>query len=148
MTHMISRQIAKKIIACFRRGGKVILFGNGGSLTDCAHFAGEFHGIGPVLALTDYNKITSIANDYGFEHIFSKQVADIGKKDDLVIGVSSSGKSKNVTMAMAIAKSLVGAHVMDWPRKGNNTQEVQNYQYKLFHDVYLEVKKEIDLERI
>ena len=135
-------KIAKQIIDCFKRGNKVICFGNGGSLADCSHWAAEFHGIGPVIALNDPVKITSIGNDCCFEHIFSSQIVDIGKKNDLAIGLSSSGKSNNVNIAFDRAKDW-GLEIIDFPRKGKTTQEVQNYQYKLLHDVYLEVKKQM-----
>src|SRR3990167_9790016 len=89
-------RIAKQIIDCFKRGNKCLIFGNGGSLADASHWAAEFNGIGPVIALNDPAKITSIGNDYGFEYIFETQILDMGKKGDLIIGISSSGLSKNV----------------------------------------------------
>ena len=133
-------QIAKQIIDCFKRRNKVICFGNGGSLTDCSHFSAEFNGIGPVIALNDPAKITSIGNDYGFENIFYKQVLDLAIVGDLIIGLSSSGKSQNVNEALMLAANN-GLEVIDFPRKGKNTQEVQNYQYQLLHSVYILVKE-------
>src|SRR3990167_5226524 len=97
---MTSTQIAKQIVACFKRGNKVLIFGNGGSLADASHFAAEFNSVGPVIALNDPAKITSIANDSRFVYIFSQQVLDIAKKGDLVIGISSSGKSENIWLAL------------------------------------------------
>ena len=136
-----ARRIADIIIKTFKDGGCVYIFGNGGSLADASHFAAEFNGIGPVIALNDPAKITSIANDDCFEHIFSTQVYDIGKKGDLAIGISSSGKSKNVIFAEIIAKDDCKMEVIDFPRKGKTTQEVQNYQYKLLHEIYGIVKE-------
>ena len=88
-----ANKIAKQIIDCFKRGNKCLVFGNGGSLQDAGHFSAEFNGIGPVIALNDPAKITSIGNDYGFENIFSRQVFDLSRNGDLIIGISSSGKS-------------------------------------------------------
>ena len=133
-------KIAEQIIACFKRGNKVIIFGNGGSLADASHFAAEFHGIGPVIALNDPAKITSIANDYDFDAIFDVQIDDISKPGDIVIGLSSSGKSQNVIEGLAEAMSL-GLEAIDFPRRGTTTQEVQEYQYHLLHNIYLEVKE-------
>lgn len=137
---MTAKQIAKQIIECFKRGNKVLIFGNGGSLADASHFAAEFHGIGPVIALNDPAKITSIGNDYGFEFIFARQIIDLGKPGDLAIGISSSGKSRNVNQIFRITEPKDMDYI-DWPRKGKNTQEVQNYQYQLLHSVYILVKE-------
>ncbi len=131
--------IAQEIIDCFSRGGKVILFGNGGSLADASHFAAEFHSLGHVLVLNDPIKITSIANDYSFEEIFVMQLHDTVRLGDLVIGISSSGKSENVNKALEKAKRM-GVRTIDFSRQGKTTQEVQNYQYRLLHKIYLEVK--------
>lgn len=136
----IINKIAKQIIDCFVRGNKVLIFGNGGSLADASHFAAEFHGLGPVIALNDLAKITSIANDGDFDYIFAQQVYDLGKKGDIIVGLSSSGNSKNVNIALFLAEDL-GFEIIDFPRLGANTQEVQNFQYQLLHDIYLKVKK-------
>lgn len=136
---MTAQQIAEQIIECFKRGNKVICFGNGGSLADCSHWAAEFNGIGPVIALNDPAKITSIGNDYGFKGIFSLQLIDSAMDGDLLIGLSSSGKSENILHAFSVMKNT--HTTIDFPRKGKNTQEVQNYQYKLLHEIYRLVKK-------
>lgn len=130
-----AKKIAGQIIACFKRGNKVLIFGNGGSLADASHFAAEFNGIGPVIALNDPAKITSIANDDCFENIFLNQVSTCYRPNDLLIGLSSSGKSENVNRVLRWAKGL-GREYIDFPRKGKNTQEVQNYQYILLHQIY------------
>lgn len=137
---MTKPQIVKAIQACFLRGNKVLVFGNGGSLADASHWAAEFHSIGPVIALNDAAKITSIGNDFGFDLIFVKQVVDLGNRGDIAIGISSSGNSENVRLAL-IAGAGKGLEIIDWPRKGNTTQEVQNFQYKLLHEVFIAIKK-------
>ena len=135
-----AKKIARQIIDCFKQGNKVICFGNGGSLADCTHWAAEFHGIGPVIALNDPVKITSIGNDYGFKKIFWQQILDLGKSEDLIIGISSSGKSENVNFAFGAAINK-GMYWLDFPRKGKNIQEVQEYQYRILHEVYRLVKE-------
>ena len=146
---MTAKRIAKQIIACFERGNKCIIFGNGGSLADASHFAAEFNGIRPVIALNDSVKITSIANDHGFEWIFGYQLRDLGKEGDLVIALTTSEKpiitkkhSENIWIAMAFARNI-HMEFIDFPRKGKTTQEIQEYQYHLLHDIYLEVKKQL-----
>ena len=96
-----------------RAGGKVLIFGNGGSAADAQHFAAELSGrflrermALPALALTtDTSALTAIANDYGYEHVFARQVEAHGRKGDLAIGISTSGKSPSVVRAVETAKA-------------------------------------------
>ena len=97
-------QAAKLMIAALRSGNKILFFGNGGSAADAQHLAGELIGRFlkerkslPAIALTtDTSIITSVANDYGFEQIFSKQIEGLAKAGDIAFGISTSGNSKNV----------------------------------------------------
>lgn len=105
---------ADRIAACLASGHKILIFGNGGSAADAQHIAAEFVNRfqierPPLAALaltTDTSIITSIANDYHFDDIFSKQIKALGKKDDIAIGISTSGNSKNVIKAIHDAKDL------------------------------------------
>lgn len=107
---------ANAIAAAFRSGNKLLLCGNGGSAADCQHFAAEFVGRLtkefqrpplPAIALTtDTSFITAHANDVSFEEIFERQVQALGRKDDVLIGISTSGNSKNVIRAMKAASRL------------------------------------------
>ena len=98
----------------FARGGKVLLFGNGGSAADAQHIAAEFVNRFqierpplPAIALTtDTSIITSIGNDYDFSEIFSKQVKALGQKGDIAIGISTSGNSANVLKGIEAALSM------------------------------------------
>ncbi len=105
---------AKVLIVAFKKGHKVLLFGNGGSATDASHLAAEFvnrfqrdrEGL-PALALTcDQSVITSISNDYDYQEIFSRQLRALGRKGDVAIGISTSGNSPNVLRAIEAAKPL------------------------------------------
>jgi D-sedoheptulose 7-phosphate isomerase len=104
--------VADEIARAFRRGNKVFLFGNGGSAADAQHIAAEFEGKYlrnrdplPAIALTtNTSSITAIANDYGYEHIFARQLKALVAKGDIVIGISTSGNSPNVILAMDEAK--------------------------------------------
>jgi len=97
---------------CARRGG-IYLCGNGGSAADCQHIAGEFVGRFlkeraplPCVALTtDTSVLTCLANDYSFERVFSRQVSAHVRKGDVLIGLSTSGNSQNVLLAVEAAKS-------------------------------------------
>ena len=95
-------------------GHKILIFGNGGSAADAQHIAAEFVNRfqierPPLAALaltTDTSIITSIGNDYHFDEIFSKQIAALGRKDDIAVGISTSGRSKNVVNAIQAAKNI------------------------------------------
>ena len=97
-----------------KRGGKILLCGNGGSAADCQHFAAELTGRfikdrRPLAALaltTDTSALTSIANDYAFDEIFSRQVMALGHTGDLLICISTSGNSTNVIHAIEQANNL------------------------------------------
>jgi D-sedoheptulose 7-phosphate isomerase len=104
--------VATLLVTAFREGRKVLLFGNGGSATDAAHIAAEFVGRYkreraplPAIALaTDIAAITCIANDYGFDELFARQVRAHGRKGDIAIGISTSGNSPNVLKGVAAAR--------------------------------------------
>lgn len=99
---------------CIASGHKVLIFGNGGSAADAQHIAAEFVNRFKIerpplaaIALTcDTSIITSIGNDYDFDEIFSKQIEALGNKDDIAMGISTSGNSKNVIKAINIAKKI------------------------------------------
>ena len=107
-------QIVDCIIDCLKRGGKIIFFGNGGSAADSQHLAAEFVGrfkkdrraLAAVALTTDTSILTSLANDYGYEVIFAKQIEALGNKGDVAVGISTSGKAKNVIMGIKRAKEL------------------------------------------
>jgi D-sedoheptulose 7-phosphate isomerase len=102
------------IIKSLKTGGKAVLFGNGGSAADAQHIAGELVGklllkrkALPAISLTtNTSTLTAIANDYGYENVFSRQVEALVKKGDIVIGLSTSGESPNVIDAMQLAKTI------------------------------------------
>jgi D-sedoheptulose 7-phosphate isomerase len=103
--------LAKKVIS---RNGKILIFGNGGSAADAQHLAAELvnrfkkeRAPLPAIALTtDTSILTAIANDYDFSQIFSKQILALGKKGDMALGISTSGKSSNVISALKVAKEI------------------------------------------
>jgi D-sedoheptulose 7-phosphate isomerase len=114
-------QIATILATAFRDGHKVLLFGNGGSATDAAHIASEFVGRYkrarpplPAIALTtDFAAITCIANDYGYDELFTRQIRAHGQKGDLAIAISTSGNSPNVLKGVAAAREC-GMTTIAW----------------------------------
>ncbi len=107
-------EIADMIIECLKKNGKVILFGNGGSASDSQHIAAELVGrfkrdraaLAAIALTTNTSILTSLANDYGYEVVFSKQMEALGQKNDVAIGISTSGKAKNVALGIKQAKKM------------------------------------------
>lgn len=106
--------VVDEIVKCFKNGGKILLFGNGGSAADSQHMAAEFIGRFqkerrplPAIALTtDSSILTALGNDYSFDIIFARQIEGLGKKGDVALGISTSGNSKNVIEGIQKAKEL------------------------------------------
>ncbi len=105
---------AEIIVSSLRDGGKVMVCGNGGSAADAQHMAAELvnrflKDRAPMAAIaltTDSSILTSVANDYSFDFVFSKQVEAIGEKRDVLVGISTSGNSRNVIRAFESAKKM------------------------------------------
>src|SRR5205809_2756851 len=99
---------AALIARCLRSGGKLLLFGNGGSAADAQHLAAEFvgrfvverPGLAAIALTTDSSILTAVANDYGFERVFARQIEALARPGDVAIGISTSGNSANVLAAM------------------------------------------------
>lgn len=107
-------QIAVLMIDCLKKDGKVIVFGNGGSASDSQHIAAELVGrfkkdrsaLAAIALTTNTSILTSLANDYGYDVVFERQVEALGKKNDVVLGISTSGKAKSVALGIKQAKKM------------------------------------------
>ncbi len=107
-------EISHLMIDCLKKDGKVIVFGNGGSASDSQHIAAELVGrfkkdrsaLAGIALTTNTSILTSLANDYGYDVVFSRQVEALGKKNDVVLGISTSGKAKNVALGIKQAKKM------------------------------------------
>lgn len=107
-------KIADAVAGTLSNGGKVLLCGNGGSAADAQHIAAELVGryeaeraaLAAIALTTDTSALTAIGNDYGFDHVFERQVLALGKKGDVLIAISTSGKSPNILCALDAAKKL------------------------------------------
>ena len=101
-------------VEAIKNGGKVLIFGNGGSAADAQHFAAELVNrflkdrkpLPAISLATDTSILTSVGNDYGFDLVFKKQIEALGKRGDLVYAISTSGKSKNVIEGVKVAKEM------------------------------------------
>jgi len=113
--------LADQIDECFNNGGKLFFMGNGGSAADSQHLATEFvvrykaerAPLAAIALTTDTSLLTAHANDYSFDTVFSRQVAALARKEDLIIGISTSGNSANIIDAIQTAQTL-GAKTWAW----------------------------------
>jgi len=110
-----SIQFAAQIcINTLKNNGKILIFGNGGSAADAQHIAAELvgrykverKGLAAIALTTDTSALTCISNDFGYEHVFSRQVEALANRGDAVIGISTGGTSRNVINALNLAKKL------------------------------------------
>jgi len=108
------RELAEVCVNSLEQGGKLLLFGNGGSAADAQHLAAELVGrylrdrrALPAIALTTNSScVTAIGNDYSYEEIFSRQIEAFGNRTDVAIGISTSGNSRNIVRGMQVARRV------------------------------------------
>lgn len=106
--------IADAVAAALRQGGKLLIAGNGGSAADAQHIAAEFvsrmnydrAALAALALTTDTSALTAIGNDYGFVHVFERQVQALGRPGDVLLGISTSGRSPNILLALQAARAL------------------------------------------
>lgn len=123
-------EAAVAITRCIQNGGKVLFCGNGGSAADAQHLAAELVGRqnydrapAPGIALSvDTSVLTAISNDYGYEQVFARQVSAIGKDGDVLVGISTSGRSRSVVEALLAAKK---AHIATVAFTGREPRDMQ-----------------------
>lgn len=115
------RQLAQTCLSALRNGGKIIFAGNGGSFADAQHLSAEFTSrflfdrasLASLALGTNNSAISAIANDYGYEQVFARELSGIAKSEDVFIPISTSGNSPNILAAVAVAKEL-GVTTMAW----------------------------------
>lgn len=108
------QKLASMMIKTVKKGNKILLFGNGGSASDSIHIAAELVGrfrkerkaLAAIALSSNISILTALSNDYGFESIFERQIEALGKKGDMAIGISTSGKSENVIRGILKAGSM------------------------------------------
>jgi D-sedoheptulose 7-phosphate isomerase len=127
-------EIADKIVECYKNGNKLLIFGNGGSAGDSQHIAAEFvnkfkmeRKALPAIALTtDTSAMSAIGNDSSFDYVFSRQVEALAKKYDILFGISTSGKSKNVIEAFNSGKKIGTYNISLTGRGGGRLKELSD----------------------
>ena len=127
-------EAAARVVASYRAGGKLLFCGNGGSAADCQHLAAEFTSalnhdrprpaLGAIALTTDTSFLTANANDFGFDHVFERQVEALGRKGDVLVGLTTSGNSPNVLRAFAKARELGLVTVLFSGESGGKARDV------------------------
>jgi len=128
-------QIVETIVECYKQGGKVLFCGNGGSAADAQHLAAELSGRfyfdrNPLFAEAlhvNTSYITAVANDYSYEVIFSRLVQAMGKKNDVIIGLSTSGNSPNIVKAFETATSIGMKKIAFTGSTGGKLMQLSDY---------------------
>lgn len=130
-------EVSKAIANAFNEGNKLILFGNGGSSTDASHIAAEFvnrfkrerPGLPAIALNTDMAVVTSIANDYDYSEIFSRQLKSLAVEGDVVVAITTSGHSSNVLKAMEVARKKKLKSVVFTGAKGEKLASKSTYSF-------------------
>jgi len=131
----VVKEVADSIIACYKNGGKVLFCGNGGSAADAQHLAaelsGRFYFDRPPLEAealhVNSSYVTAVANDYSYHDIYSRYVNGVGKKGDVIIGLSTSGNSENIVRALHVAKEKKMIAVAMTGESGGKMKELANF---------------------
>ncbi|NBV49807.1 SIS domain-containing protein [bacterium] len=160
-----SDQFAAELVALYQRGGTLFVCGNGGSHCDAMHFAEEFTGrfrrdrrpLG-ALALGDPSHVTCVSNDMGFEHVFARQLEGLGRAGDLWVGLTTSGNSRNIGLALEVARTkglrtiilsgkdggaLKGKADLEIIIPGNTSDRIQEMHMKIIHSVIEQVERSL-----
>jgi D-sedoheptulose 7-phosphate isomerase len=147
---------AAQIMAeAIHQGGKIITCGNGGSMSDAMHFAEELTGRFrddrrglPAVAISDPTHITCVANDYGFDHVFSRYVEATGSDQDVLLGISTSGHSANVLKAACVARKKGMKVVALTGKSGGELKDHCDVELRVPHNGYSDRIQEVHIKVI
>jgi len=143
------------MVLAIENGGKIISCGNGGSMCDAMHFAEELSGRFrenrkglPAVSISDPSHISCVANDYGYEHVFSRYVEALGNNGDVLLGISTSGNSANVIKAVEAAKSKGMKTVALTGKAGGSLASIADLEIRAPHSDYADRAQEIHIKVI
>jgi len=143
------------MVASIQGGGRILACGNGGSLCDAMHFAEELTGrfrddrrALPAIAISDPSHLTCVGNDYGYEHVFSRYIEAVGRPGDTLLGISTSGNSKNVIQAVHAARKQQMKVVVLTSRGGGALGPMADVEIRVQHDGYADRAQEIHIKVI
>lgn len=148
MIHIIS-ELADEITEVLRNGGKILVCGNGGSASDALHIVGELvgkfqierNGYSAIALNADVATMTALANDYGYDYVFSKQVEALMSNNDLLIGISTSGNSQNVVKAFEKAIEIGGRTALLSGKDGGKLKDMATYSIVVPSDITARIQE-------
>ncbi len=146
---------ARVLSDSFQQGGKVISCGNGGSHCDAMHFAEELTGryrdnrpAMPAIAISDVSHLSCVSNDFGYDYVFSRFVEGVGSEGDVLLGISTSGNSKNVLKAMEAAKAKGMKIITLTGKDGGQMADLADVEIRVPHFGYADRIQEIHIKVI
>jgi D-sedoheptulose 7-phosphate isomerase len=147
--------VANLMVNAINSGNKIISCGNGGSHCDAMHFAEELSGryrenrkALPAIAISDASHISCVSNDFGFEYIFSRFVEGLGREGDILLGISTSGNSKNIIEAAKTAHKLGMKTVILSGKDGGVLKDYADIEIRVLHQGYADRIQEIHIKII
>ena len=145
----------KILVDSIRNGGKIISCGNGGSMCDAMHFAEELTGryrenriALPAIAISDSSYLSCVSNDFGYAHVFSRFIEAFGKKDDVLVAISTSGNSENVINAISLAKEKGMLVIGLTGKDGGEMASICDIEIRAPHSQYADRAQEIHIKII
>lgn len=148
-------QAAETIVASLKQGKKIISCGNGGSMSDAMHFAEELTGkfrnsrpSVPAIAISDPSFISCTANDFGYDFIFSRYIESIGNEGDILIGISTSGNSRNVINAVEQARQKGMTTIVLTGKDGGELAKLADIEIRVLHNGYADRIQEVHIKII
>ena len=143
------------ISKAIQNGGKVLSCGNGGSHCDAMHFAEELTGryredrrAFPAIAISDPSHISCVSNDFGYEAIFSRYIEGVGKKGDVLLGISTSGNSKNIIKAFETARQMGISTILLSGKDGGKLAPLADIELRVPHFGYADRIQEVHIKII
>lgn len=143
------------MVEAIKNGGKIISCGNGGSMCDAMHFAEELTGryrndrpALPAISISDPSHMSCVSNDYGYEFVFSRYLEAIGQKGDVLLGISTSGNSKNILKAIEVAKKKGITVVGLTGKDGGQMAELCDVEIRAPYSDYADRAQEIHIKCI
>ena len=143
------------MVEALRNGNKLISCGNGGSMSDAMHFAEELSGrfrnerkALAAVSISDPTHISCVANDYGYEYVFSRYVEAMGNEGDVLLGISTSGNSKNVINAVEVAKRMGMKTIILTGKTGGLLSNIADIEIRAPHSEFADRAQEIHIKVI
>ena len=148
-------EAGKILVNAFKNGNKIISCGNGGSMCDAMHFAEELSGrfrddrkALPAISISDASHISCVANDYGYEKVFSRYIEAIGNSGDVLVAISTSGNSKNIIAAIDAARKKEMKVIGLTGKEGGEMKTLCHVEIRAPHSSYSDRAQEIHIKVI